>query len=147
MKNKFGKLLLTCAGFMASFLYASTASAHIYTGFMVNLSTGAIRTSQVLTLICPATTARVRAEVADLSANSGIMSVTVFKDGNAQTVSDTVQGDGGFGPQALLTAGAGTYYLIASQTAAAFGQYRIQYHCENASGAETTGPAATLTQP
>ena len=120
--------------------FSSSAGAHIYSGFIINKSV------QVLTLNCPAGSARVAAQVLDLSVNKGIMSVTVFKDGGAQTASDLGQGDGSFSSYVTLSAGSGTYYLIASQTAAVTGQYRIQYHCEDAQGAETTSGTATLTQ-
>lgn len=145
MNRKFKQLLIYVT-LGLTFTYAGLANAHIYTGLMAN-SSGVLRTAQVLTLICPAGTARVSAQVLDMTTNKGLMSVTVFKDGNAQTVSDSGQGDGIYGPYATLSAGAGTYYLIASQTSAVFGQYRVQHHCESASGAETTVGGATLTQP
>lgn len=141
MKKQFIKQALTFFTLSASVGYAGLSNAHIYSGFMPN------KTTQVLTLECPATTVRVFAEVLDLTANNGIMSVTIFKDGNSQTASDLVQGNGVFGPDAVLAGGSGNYYLIASHTAIASGIYKIQYHCENAGGGETTGAPATLTQP
>ena len=104
------------------------------------------KTTQVLTLTCPAGTAAVVAQVLDGISNAGTMSVTVFKDGNAETSSDFSQGDGVYSPFATLAAGAGVYYLIASQTAPIVSTYKIQYHCEDAAGSETTSAAATLTQ-
>lgn len=141
MKKHLIKQTLTIMALAVSVGYTGLSNAHIYSGLMIG------KTTQVLTLVCPATTARVFAEALDLSPNNGIVSVSVFKDGNAQTASDLVQGEGLFGPDALLAGGAGTYYLIASQTAPAFANYKIQYHCENAAGGETTSAPATLTQP
>jgi len=141
MKNSYFKPLLKLVAMSATLVYGGLAQAHIYNGLIVN------KTVQVLTLNCPATTAYVEAQVLDLGPNAGIMSVTVFKDGNAKTASDLTQTDGVYGPFASLSAGSGTYYLIASQTAVASGSYRIQYHCRNSGGTETTTTNATLTQP
>jgi len=124
----------------AGISYSASSSAHIYSGFIIN------KTTQVLTLICPAGTAALAAQVLDGTSNAGIMSVTVFKDGNARVSSDLVQGEGIYSSFATLAAGAGTYYLIASQTAVASGTYKIQYHCEDAGGSETTNQSAVLTQ-
>jgi hypothetical protein len=140
-KIKFKKFLLLMS-MVASFSHTGIANAHIYNGAFIP----AAKTVQVLTLVCPAGSARLSAQMLDGTPNAGVMSVTVFKDGNAKTESDPVQGNGTYGAFATLSAGAGTYYMIATQTKLLNGTYKIQYHCENSSGGETTGPTATLTQ-
>lgn len=137
------KQFLVLMSLVVSFSYTSIASAHIFNGLLVP----AAKTVQVLTLVCPAGSARLSAQILDGTPNAGFMSVTVFKDGNAKTESDQIQGDGGYSAYATLSAGAGTYYMIATQTKLLNGSYKIQYHCENSSGGETTGATATLTQP
>jgi ribosomal protein L11 len=141
MKQQLIKKTFTSLVLLLSISYAGVSSAHTYSGFMPN------KTTQVLTLNCPAGTVQVNAEVADGASNNGIMSVTIVKGANAITTSDLQQGGNTYGPDVTLVAGAGTYFLIASHTAPVAGPYLIQYHCEASNGAETTVPAATLTQP
>ncbi|WP_150048754.1 MULTISPECIES: hypothetical protein [Methylomonas] len=141
MREKIVNRLIQSAAILCSLVFVNTAQAHIYSGIIVN------KTTQVLKLTCPTGTTYVKAQVADLAINTGMMGLTVFKDGNAQHITDTVQTDAVYSAFATLSAGSGNYYLIATQTAAATGSYRIQYHCYNASNTETTTTNATLTQP
>ncbi len=148
MKQQLIKKTFTSLVLLLGIGYAGVSSAHIHSGFMPN------KTTQVLTLNCPdannptgLATAQVTAQVADGASNNGIMSVTIVKGANAITTSDLQQGGNTPGPEVLLAAGSGTYFLIASQTAPVAGPYSIIYHCEASNGAETTGVAATVTQP
>jgi len=131
-KNKIRSIVAPLV-LLAGVFYASASSAHVY-----NLGLMFDQTTQVLTLNCPAGTDQVRAQVLDVDPNAGFMTVTVFKDGSAASESDLIQGDGTYGDFATLAGGAGTYYLIATQTAPLFGGYFIQYHCETSGGIETT---------
>ncbi len=143
MKQQLIKKTVTSLMVLATMLYASTSNAHFYRfGFMVN------QTTQVLTLTCPAGTAQVRAAVLDGTENAGLMSVTIFKGGSAQVVSDPSQGDGTFGPVATVAGGDnGPYYLIASQTSPVLSQYQLLYHCDDANGVELpAAPSLVVTQ-
>ncbi len=146
MKLKIKKSILLVNVFVVSILISSTSNAHIHDGLMANLQTFQASQVQLLKVDCPAGSAKLIAQVADFEANKGIMSVTIIKDELVQTVSDLNHDDRNYGPNAVVAGGAGTYYMIASQTDKVFGEYAIQYHCEDAGGTETTGNAAVIIQ-
>lgn len=123
---------------LASLSYAGLANAHTFFGGVI-----AFKTTQVYQIVCEAPSTSLEVRVNDISANDGIMSVTVFKGGTADTASDLLQGDGGlpgvgYSEFASVTAGAGEYTIIATQTADVFGQYFLDYHCRDTIGNETT---------
>lgn len=142
MKRNLSKRLLVCAVLAGLSSYMGPAAAHFKNNnFIAN------KTEQVLTFVCPATTAYAQVRVKDKTPNTGIMSSTLFKDGTAKSVTD-VQGDANYPLTfATVNGSAGTYYIIITQTAAASGSYDLEYHCWNAANVEVAGPTVTLTQP
>ncbi len=150
MNNTFIKTILSCSLFMVSTLISHMSYAHIYSGNMFDIFGGGARQNTLLRHTCSAPTARLYVEVSDDAINKGIMSVTVFKDDKAVTVSDLEQQANDYGPSIRLHAGAGNYYIIASQTALTgniSAIYRIQYHCEDAGGSEVESGLAEVIQP
>ncbi len=143
MKKNLSKHLLICALLVGLSSYVGSAGAHFKNNnFIVN------KTEQVFTFVCPATTSYSQVRVKDKSANAGIMSSTLFKDGTAKSVTDLVQGDANFSSTyATVSGGAGTYYILITQTSAASGSFDLEYHCWNAANVEVAGPTVTLTQP
>jgi len=107
--------------------------------YMVDLGTFQAHQAQVWRVNCPAGSDNLYAKIQDGSKDKSIMNVTLFKDGAAQTAIDDNQSDNFYGSAAaLLSAGAGTYYMIVTQTQNVISRYSIQYHCQDANGVETT---------
>ena len=107
--------------------------------YMVDLGTFQPHQAQVWRINCPAGSASLYARIQDITKNKSIMNVTLFKDGAAQTAIDDNENDYSYGSAAaFLSAGAGTYYMIVTQTQNVISGYFILYYCQDANGVETT---------
>ncbi len=146
MKKMINAGLLTFS-VLSGFALSQTAHANVYHGRMLDSSgNGVARQVQVLTVNCPAPTTRLFVQVADTTFNSGIMSVTLFKNERIQTVSDLEQSGTEFGPSVTLAQGAGQYYMFAYQTDKVAGSYAIEYICQDAAGHQVNSNDALLIQ-
>ncbi len=151
---KISKKIMTVS-LLLSAGYAGLVSAHTQSG-AVGLAGSGLAKTDVYTLACPTSTAKLYIRVKDLApVKAPSVSIQATKGTSSSALStDAVDGDANYSPALTLSAGSGTYtfkvnksaYTGTSATHKGAETYVAEIHCQDSAGNHLAQPDPVMTQ-
>lgn len=121
---------------LAMTAFGNIANAHDETGSL-GAPAGATDIWSVNCTTGDKNNARLEVSVTNVTKASPILSVQIKKNGNSQSTSDPVGGDGNYSSVISLSEGDGAYQMILNKAGPGSLKYAIQLHCKTGSGLHT----------